>query len=276
MRSSPSNFSTSQMTSPVDGGAHGAALEESRQPGFTMLGGEAVRDLFCGAEICLDISLSKSRFCNFGRRFFKTFSPGSRPGGKPAAGHQDIAQVAAGPPAATDAPPPSSRGLFAAVEATPPVFRQIFSQFQDVANTEGRLPPAKHTAKADFAKLEREGIIRRSSSTWSAPLHMVMKPDGTWRPCGDYRRLNLVTTPDSYPLPNIQDLSARRTCRRGSTAAPSSVSWISAKVITRYLYRREIYTRQQSSPPSAYGSSCACRLGCATPGSPSSGLWTRS
>jgi hypothetical protein len=121
------------------------------------------------------------------------------------------------------------------VEVTPPAFRQIFSQFQDVANAEGRLPPAKHktlhhikttgppttarfrhldaaklaAAKADFAKLERDGIIRRSSSAWSAPLHMVMKPDGTWRPCGDYCRLNLVTTPDSYPLPNIQDLSAR-------------------------------------------------------------------
>ncbi len=27
-----------------------------------------------------------------------------------------------------------------------------------------------------------------------------------WRPCGNYHRLNLVTTPDKYPLPNMQDL----------------------------------------------------------------------
>jgi hypothetical protein len=36
---------------------------------------------------------------------------------------------------------------------------------------------------------------------------MLPKLGGSWRPCGDYRRLNNVTTPDKYPLPNMQDLS---------------------------------------------------------------------
>ena len=38
---------------------------------------------------------------------------------------------------------------------------------------------------------------------------MVRKPDGNWRPCGDYRRLNSVTVPDSYPLPKMMDFMAR-------------------------------------------------------------------
>ena len=73
-----------------------------------------------------------------------------------------------------------------------------------------RLEPAKlEIAKKEFQKLESAGIIRRSESPWASLLHMVPKSDGSWRPCGDYHRLNLITTPDKYPLPNMEDLSNR-------------------------------------------------------------------
>ena len=38
---------------------------------------------------------------------------------------------------------------------------------------------------------------------------MVKKPDGSWRPCGNYCCLNTQTIPERYPLPNIADFSSR-------------------------------------------------------------------
>jgi transposase InsO family protein len=66
-----------------------------------------------------------------------------------------------------------------------------------------------HAAKLEFMELEKAGIVRRSTREWAALLHMVRKADGTWRPCGDYRRLNVQTTPDRYTCLNIADLTAR-------------------------------------------------------------------
>lgn len=71
-----------------------------------------------------------------------------------------------------------------------------------------RLSPQKlQAAKAEFAAMERMGIIRRSDSPWASPLQVVVKDNGKLRPCGDYRRVNDATVPDRYPLPHIQDFA---------------------------------------------------------------------
>ncbi|KAI3815978.1 hypothetical protein L1987_15662 [Smallanthus sonchifolius] len=67
------------------------------------------------------------------------------------------------------------------------------------------LPPHRQLS-TQLQELLDKGFIRPSSSPWGALVLFVMKKDGTFRVCIDYRELNKVTNKDRHPLPCIDDL----------------------------------------------------------------------
>ena len=52
------------------------------------------------------------------------------------------------------------------------------------------------------------GYIHYVKSPWGA-LVLLVKKEGTWRMCINYRRLNKVTIKSSYLLPQVEDLIDR-------------------------------------------------------------------
>jgi len=50
------------------------------------------------------------------------------------------------------------------------------------------------------------GIIEPSYSEWSNPIVMVKKPNGKYRFCLDFRKVNSVSKKDAYSLPNMNGI----------------------------------------------------------------------
>jgi hypothetical protein len=80
----------------------------------------------------------------------------------------------------------------------------------------GSLPPNVHPYHHPFAQkneiekivqeLLEAGVIHPSTSPYSSPVVMVLKKEGTWCMCPDFRALNKLTIKDKFPIPVIDDL----------------------------------------------------------------------
>uniref|UniRef100_A0A672FZX6 Gypsy retrotransposon integrase-like protein 1 n=1 Tax=Salarias fasciatus TaxID=181472 RepID=A0A672FZX6_SALFA len=69
-----------------------------------------------------------------------------------------------------------------------------------------RIPPNQYQeVREHISELLRKEVIQESSSSYASPIVLVRKSDGSLRLCVDYRRLNMKTRRDAFPLPRIDE-----------------------------------------------------------------------
>lgn len=66
-------------------------------------------------------------------------------------------------------------------------------------------PVKRELMRKETEYLLQNNLAKCSHSPWSSPCLVESKPDGSPRLITDYRKVNAVTTKDSFPLPRVED-----------------------------------------------------------------------
>jgi hypothetical protein len=127
----------------------------------------------------------------------------------------------------------STRRLHAVRSTEPALLDKLLDSFKDVFAEPEVLPPAracdhrihllpnttpvairpyrypqlqKDELESQCATMLQQGVIRHSTSAFSALVLLVKKHDGSWRFCVDYRALNKQIVKDKFPIPVVEEL----------------------------------------------------------------------
>ena len=90
--------------------------------------------------------------------------------------------------------------------------------------------PVNKEIEDQCKELLSEDIIEYSNSNWSSPCVPVRKPDGTLRLCIDYRKLNKITIPQKFPMPNVNHYLYK----------PNSIKYFTKLDLVRGYYQVEL------------------------------------
>lgn len=66
-------------------------------------------------------------------------------------------------------------------------------------------PDKREQLDKEVQYMLENNIAEPSNSSWASPCLLVGKPDPTFRPCTDFRKVNKITKPNVFPFPRMED-----------------------------------------------------------------------